>query len=99
MANARRQARKRKQSANTPGGLGADESGYGTSYRTAMSTISAFANANSKSMLPERRKKLAAAKDELRELYGRPQNSKGARDPGQKNEKPKAKSRRNPRTK
>lgn len=69
---------------------------YGTAYRAAMTTITAFADRNSKTMLPERRRKLAQAKDELRVLFDRPQNSKGAGGPGKKRSKAKAKSRRNP---
>lgn len=70
---------------------------YGTSYRTAMAAISSYANRNSKSMMPERRKKLELAKDELRTMFDRPQNSKGEGGPGKKRAKAKAKSRRNPR--
>lgn len=68
-----------------------------TSYRRAMSLISAYADRESKTMKPETRKKLADAKRELREMFGRPQTSYGEGGPGKKNEKPKAKSRRNPR--
>jgi hypothetical protein len=78
-----------------------EEAGKGdqtaTAYRRAMSTITAFANRHSKTMLPEQRAKLARAKDHLRDLFGIDHTAKGAGGPGAKRTKAKAQSRRNPR--
>ena len=81
-AAVKRDAERETQSAATP-------------YRTAMTTLAAYANRHSKSMLPERRKKLAQAKDELRALFDRPHEGKGVGGPGKKKARPKARSRRN----
>lgn len=68
-----------------------------TPYRTAMASLSSYANRHSKDMLPELRTKLASAKDELRDLFDQPHAGKGTGGPGAKRAKPKAQSRRNDR--
>jgi uncharacterized protein DUF3175 len=69
-----------------------------TQYRRAMSVIADYADRESKRMKPEVRKKLADAKRELRDLYDLPQTSYGKGGPGKERHKPKAKSRRTPRS-
>ena len=50
----------------------------GTSYRAAMTAITAYANKHSKTMLPEQRTKLAKAKAAVRKMFDRPAHTKGA---------------------
>ncbi len=68
--------------------------GGATAYRAAMTALSAYANEHSRTMLPETRRKLAEAKDLIREDFGMTPEAKGAGGPGAKRTKPKVKSRR-----
>lgn len=69
-----------------------------TPYRIAMEALTAYADAHSRSLRPEQRKKIALAKDELRALSNIHVAEKGTGAPGKRvNTKPKVQSRRNER--
>jgi hypothetical protein len=55
-----------------------------TPYRRAMTTLTSYAERAWDSLSVERRKQIERAKDEIRALFGRSQNTKGAGGPGKR---------------
>lgn len=53
-------------------------------YRSAMSMLTFYINRAGKTLSAARRRRLEAAKDELRRLYGRPPRARGARKTARK---------------
>jgi hypothetical protein len=71
-----------------------DPSSRYSPYRRAMAMVAGYADRESKRMKPEKRKKLAETKRELREMFGHAPTTYGRGGPGKKRAKRPTKSRR-----